>query len=434
MRTPLTLSLAVAAVLGLSTAAVADSVPEVKAIQVVHRALDVVHFGAAAGTDITFTTGIGSGAYHRPGDGPDVVYTTSDRGVNIKCKDSLKTAGLTLCAKGKIFPVPTFSPSIYRLERTGGDDGRWAVAGVIQLKDADGNAISGLANPLQATNTESAFDISGAPMALDPEGVDTESLVRLADGTFWLGEEYGPSLVHVEATGEIIERLVPQGLAGDLAAANYPVSGTLPAILMKRKLNRGIESIAVSPDQQWLYFAVQSPLANPNTAAYKASRSVRVFKVERATQSVVGEYLYRIDLPTTFLADTTTKQSKVKVSEMVAIGTDRLILLERVTHTTKLYKVDLNGATNILGSVWDDTTTSPTLEQLADPASVGITVLAKTAVLDSAVELPGLLPDKVEGVALMDDETLFLINDNDFGIKGATTQAVDVELPKQRLR
>ena len=48
---------------------------------------------------------------------------------------------------------------------------------------------------------------------------------------------------------------------------------------------------------------------------------------------------------------------------MMAIGLDRLVVLERTEQTTKLYEIELAGATDIAGSRWDDAATRPTLEQ-----------------------------------------------------------------------
>ena len=39
----------------------------------------------------------------------------------------------------------------------------------------------------------------------------------------------------------MIARHVPQGTEGEFAGARYDVKGTLPAILAKRAINRGIE-------------------------------------------------------------------------------------------------------------------------------------------------------------------------------------------------
>jgi len=388
--------------------------------------LDSVTFsdGASYNTSINFETGSGSAAYHQPNEANNIIYSLSDRGVNIKCTDDIKIIGAELCKSGKIFPVPNFAPTIYKWEHQ--HHKGWKLIQAVQLKDRDGNPITGLPNPL--TSTEQAFNNKGVAIAYDAEGLDTEAMLKLSDGTFWLGEEYGPSIVHVSASGQVISRLVPTGVDAELATANYDVYGKLPKILAKRKLNRGIESIAVSPDEQFLYFMMQSPLANPNAAAYKTSRNVRLFKVDRLSETVIGEYVYHLDLPATFIADHSVKQSDVKISEMVATDTDKLIVLERISATTKLYKIELAGANNILNSDWDQTSTSPSLEQISDLAGANITPLSKKLMLDTAVDMPGQLPNKIEGVALIDDTRIVLTNDSDFGIAGQTSKIITIKL------
>jgi hypothetical protein len=386
----------------------------------------------AGGKTLQLSVGIGSGAFHAAGDPADVIYTLSDRGPNIDCGDAEAIAGVSaarICQgekTGKVFPAPSFAPSIYRVEI--GAHGSFAVAEVIPLKASDGQAITGLPNPLTVTNTEPAFDAAGKKIALDPSGLDTEALVRLSDGRFWLTEEYGPSLIHVAADGTVLERLVPAGVERDLAGARYPVAGTLPAVLMRRALNRGIESLALSPDEKFLYFIVQSPLANPDADAYKKSRQARLFKFDLARRTAVAEYVYLLDLPQSFAKDKSEKQNDVRLSEMVALGPDDLVVLERISKTTKLHRLSLAGATNILGTAWDDPATAPSLEQLKadDLAAQGISPVGKTLWFDgSALDLPS----KIEGVALADDSTLWLINDDDFGIEGATTKIVRAAMP-----
>jgi len=292
---------------------------------------------------------------------------------------------------------------------------------VITLKDRDGRPLSGLLNPLKTAATETAFDGRGKQLAPDLNGIDAEGIVRLADGSFWIGEENGPSIAHFAADGRMIVRHVPQGTEAEFAEARYEVKGTLPAILAKRAINRGIESIAISPDERFLYFIMQNPLANPDTTAYRAAKNARLFKIERATMQAVGEYVYTLDDPRTFSRDPSERQNDPRISELMAIALDRLIVLERTEQTTKLHEIDLGGATNILGTKWDDLATRPTLEQ-TDVAAANIRPVPKTQRFDSA-NFPEMV-GKTEGMALLGDGSLALINDDDFGIAGGRTQIV----------
>jgi hypothetical protein len=96
------------------------------------------------------------------------------------------------------------------------------------------------------------------------------------------------------------------------------------------------------------------------------------------------------------------------------VGGDRLLVEERTDKAARLQLVRLDRSSNILGGAWDDDTTSPSLEQLADPAASGVPVLAKKPVVDLGT-VAGV-PGKIEGVARVDHDTLALINDNDFGM------------------
>jgi hypothetical protein len=162
---------------------------------------------------------------------------------------------------------------------------------------------------------------------------------------------------------------------------------------------------------------MQSPLANPDSATFQQSRNTRLFKLERATMTVVGEYVYTLDDPQSFRRDPSRKQSDPRISELMAIGLDRLIVLERTEQTTKLYEIEISGATDIAGSRWDRST-PPTLEQ-TDLAAAEIVAVKKTLRFDTAEhrEIVG----KTEGMALLGDGALAMINDDDFGITGSRT-------------
>jgi len=103
----------------------------------------------------------------------------------------------------------------------------------------------------------------------------------------------------------------------------------------------------------------------------------------------------------------------------MAVGLDRLLVDERTDQTTKLYEIDLEGATNIFDTKWDDPATRPTLEQ-TEVTKANIKPVPKTLCFDSA-DVPGMV-GKIEGMALLGDGSLLLINDDDFGISGERTQ------------
>jgi len=363
------------------------------------------------GFELNATWGIGSGAYQAENE--NEVYVITDRGVNIKCADSLEITGTQICEKGKIFPFPTFTPAIMRLALDEANN-EVTLKEVIELKDRNGKRISGVSNPL-SNFSEIAYDVDGNEMQKDPNGLDVEAVIKMRDGTFWLSEEYAPSILHVKADGTIIKRFVPAGLESELldAGVTYDVEGSLPAILSKRHANRGIESIAKSVDEKTLYFTIQSPLDNPD---YGTSRNVRLLAVKADDVSSYDEYLYQIDLPETFNKDNETKvrnQKDVKISEIITVEDGTLLVSERISQSNKFYRIDLSKEIP-LDKKYDDEATTPNLE-----AETSLTPVAKTKVFDT--DFVEGMPNKLEGIADLGNNKFFVINDNDFGIAGDAT-------------
>lgn len=349
------------------------------------------------------TWGLGSSAAHKFGDDENTVYIMTDRGVNIDCKDDKHIIGRDICTKGKVFPFPKFTPTIAKLKINGN---KAEIVDVIPLRDSKGNPITGISNPL-SNFPENAYYINGTEIRKDSNGLDTEALAVMKDGSFWIGEEYAPSLVHVNQNGKIIERLVPKGLEKELVNATYPVRGVLPTIIAKRHPNRGIESIAICPNEEYIYFSLQSPLDNPD---YSKTRNIRMYKMSLNNYTDIKEYLYKEDLAETFIADNTKKQKKVKISEMTCLEDGTILVLERISKTTKIYKVDFENATPV------PTDKSANLET----NDIGVTPLQKTLIFNTDHQ-PEVFPSKIEGMALLGNGRLFLINDNDFGIEGSHT-------------
>ncbi|MFI2618108.1 esterase-like activity of phytase family protein [Streptomyces sp. NPDC018584] len=371
--------------------------------------------------------GIGSDLY--PTGRKGEFWTVTDRGPNGQIKVDGK--------KRRTFPVPGFDPAIVKI-RVSGD--KVKVVSALPLTTTSGRPVTGLPNQEGRDEAPYSYD-ARTPVTYDPNGLDTEGIVRAADGSFWLVDEYGPSLIHVSARGKVLKRYVPQGLK--LRDTGYPVVEALPGVLLHRKTNRGFEGLAQLPGGD-LVMAVQSPLSLPDENAGEASRTARLLRFSPKKQAITAEYAYRFDA-VDVVDPGEDDTSELKISSVVAVGGDRLLVQERTDKAARLQAVTLNRRADILGSKWDKATTRPSLEQLDDPAASGVPVLAKRLVVDLGA-VNGV-PDKIEGVAAVDGRTLALINDNDFGMtdgaeafdkngrlvdSGVETTVTYVRLPRKR--
>ncbi|WP_406389822.1 esterase-like activity of phytase family protein [Streptomyces sp. NBC_00887] len=325
-------------------------------------------------------------------------WTVTDRGPN----GQIKVDG----QKRRTFPVPGFDPAIVRIRAEGE---RIEVLDSLPLTTRSGKAVTGLPNQASRDEAPYTFD-ARTPLAYNPNGLDTEGIVRAADGSFWLVDEYGPSLVHVSSRGRVLTRYVPQGLR--LEGADYRVVEALPGVLLHRKINRGFEGLALLPGGD-LVLAVQSPLSLPDEDAGEASHNVRFLRFSTEKQKVTAEYAYRFD-PVEVVDPGEDDTSELKISSVVAIGRESLLVEERTDKSARLHRVKLPAGSGILGSVWDDPATSPAYEELDDPSASGVRVLRKSLVVDLGT-VEGV-PGKIEGVAVTGRDTLALINDNDFGM------------------
>jgi hypothetical protein len=380
------------------------------------------------GGRLVVTRGLGSGLAGGGAGDPETLWSVGDRGPNLKVAiavDRYGVAGLAplrVIDGAKILPCPDIGPAISEL-RLSGD--HIALVRSLAIRGRSGRPISGLP-PLYGASEEiePAFGIDGTPLPPDPSGADTEGIAVAPDGDFWIGDEYGPSLLQVAPDGTVRRRLVPAGTESWFAGADYPIEATLPAIAQFRRLNRGFEGLALSPDGAWLYLAFQSPLAHPDAAAHRRGRHVRIWKLATATGTVDAQFVYPLDRPKSFRRDGAQgdiDRSDVKLSEMAMLEDDRLILLERGSLTTKLYAVRLD-ADRAIDPIHLDAATRPTIEQMSADGDLDrhVPILAKRLIVstDDHPEIDG----DMEGVALLTSRSLILVNDNDFGIEGTRTR------------
>ncbi len=321
-------------------------------------------------------------------------YMLTDRGPNADGTDPDK----------KVFPVPGFTPQIGRFRLEGS---KLVLVKVIEIRNAQGKKITGLPNPREGNTGEIAVDLQGRELGTDPDGLDSEGLVALADGTFWISDEYGPWLVQVDAEGRTLERVGPFG---------GPKS--LPRVLALRRPNRGMESLTITPDGTTLVGLMQNPVDNPDTTIRKTSRLNRLVLYDPKS-GASRQHAYLLDAPSAV------------VSEIAAVTATTFIVSERdqlfpgdpqaPSKLKRIYKIDISRATDL-----SDPANGPngrmvngkTLEQLTDAelAKAGIVPVTKELVVD-LLALPGGYPhDKSEGLAVISDTMIAVSNDDDFGI------------------
>ncbi|MCH9666755.1 MAG: esterase-like activity of phytase family protein [Actinomycetia bacterium] len=377
------------------------------------------------------SSGAGSAIAAVPGN-PGQIYGLTDRGPNVDGRTENE----------KVLPVTDYSPQIVKYTLA---DGVAHEQQTIILKDPDGQPLNGLVVDVGDTGGETMVDIDGNPMPNSKRGLDSEGLVALEDGTFWVADEYGPFVIHFDASGKEIERL-------------SPYDGSLPGELAMRDPNRGMEGLTITPDGSTLVGVMQSALATPGIDGQPREVPLtRIVTIDLATRDA-KMYL----LP---LAD--PQNTKVLVSEITALSNTEFLIDERDTvlapeGNKKIYVADISRATDVgpasgvPGSSYDADAggllvdgksieafvgvTSDT-EAVQKLNSAGIEVAAKSLKLDLGELLTELNPegkffghDKIEGVVTPDGgRTLIISNDSDYGLVGIESDTAPFQLTPKTL-
>ncbi|MFM7183568.1 MAG: esterase-like activity of phytase family protein [Planctomycetota bacterium] len=323
--------------------------------------------------------------------------------------------------------APSFAPRIVELEiewdAAAPARVRATVTGTPALRDREGSPLSGRPNGLPG-DPEMLDPRGEASIATDPRGVDTEGLVRLRSGRWWLAEEYGPSLLVAAADGRVDRRLVPVGKAA--AASGMDVRECLPAAYAGRRDNRGFEALAIAPDESRIFALLQSPLPASRGKARDTSGVVRLLVLDPATGLPAAEHVYRLGNDPT--AGSEGIPDDGKLCAMAALGPELLLVLEQADGgVVRLYTADLSSATDTLPRTLAGD--EPALEAI-DLAAAGVVPVAKRLAADIGPIVDDLragvgLGDstaalKIEGLAVADERHVFLVNDDDFGVRGAS--------------
>ena len=339
-------------------------------------------------------------------------YALTDRGPNASFTGS--------AGKGKKFPIPSYTPRIgqFRLNAQGKPE----LVKEILFKNPAGQLITGLPNPEgRGATGEVPYDKDGNVLNFDDYGLDSEGLVALKNGEFWVSDEYGPHIVHYDSEGKELERISPIGVNTG--------GRKIPAVFKRRRANRGMEGLAITPDEKTLVGIMQSTLYNPSKAEVTNKTLTRIVTFELSTGKT-KQYLYR------------QEKDWNSNSEIVALSNTSFLVIERdgkfsgeESAQKHLYKIDISRATDVSSEINDvqgKVIDGKTLEQLTwdEVAFKGIKVAEKSLVLDLVSYLPNNYPhDKLEGLWLINKNTIGVLNDDDFGVESSGSEVIQKILP-----
>lgn len=297
-------------------------------------------------------------------------------------------------------------------------------------------------------NPNQPYDPETNPVKTDLNGLDPEGLAALDDGSFWISDEYGPHLVHYDAQGVEIGRINP--FAED-SRNSLIINGQrllLPQEFAKRRANRGMESLTITPDQSTLVGILESSMDNPDKSG-RLSTLTRMVMIN-LKNGVIKQYLCRLDAK----QHVNSAIAALSEHEFYVAEHDREFPLQQPTAKKIIYKLDISQATDInnieallersddqrirydseLGLLIDEKTLEQWIAQdernWDTLAELGIHPVQKTLAVDilQTIDYPH---DKLEGIWLRQDGSIGLLNDDDFAMndsdKGVEHKYLDTE-------
>jgi len=216
--------------------------------------------------------------------------------------------------------------------------------------------------------------------------LDPESFHRAADGSFWIGEEFNPSLVHFNASGEL---LAPPYTIKGLASVDNPMGE--PANLPR---SRGFEGMGQSPDGYWLYPMLEGALLNG-----EAGLNIYTFDIRKQqfvnSNATDFSYRYRLDEDASAIGDFTL------FSATAGLVIERDSKQGKAAKLKRIYKIDF---THVDEEGFLVKTLVVDLLNIKDPHD-----LNKDG--DKHFTFPFWT---IEGLVIIDSTTIAVVNDNNY--------------------
>ena len=316
-------------------------------------------------------------------------WAVTDRGPNLAGPRFVDKEGREMSSR--VFLEPDFAPKLVKLQLR---DSKAEVTSVLPLRNRAGEGFTGIT---LRDGFERALDgefqaLGSASLALDPEGVAIDP-----NGGFWIVSEHGPGLLRVSAKDGVV-------LKRHLAGAG------LPSILRRMSANKGFEGVTVTP--RGIVYAVMQATLDLDRARSASRGLIRLVRFDPITAKT-AMFAYPID--------EVDQISDIRLKGLSVIDEDRLLTLEQGKRDGEPYSelvlITVGEATDLSrkkidGRYPEEFLVSHSWEKLRRE---GILPLTRKGIFDLGEV--GLIEQKLEGLALMEDnQTVFLIDDTDFGV------------------
>lgn len=258
--------------------------------------------------------------------------------------------------------------------------------------------------------------------------LDPESLQRGKNGDLWMGDEFGPWILHFDETGVLLEApfRVPAGLVGSTSATGFLESPSSPFISSPAQAtvagSRGFESMAATPDGKHLYGMLEGATVQDSN---KDRRYLLEFSIpDRAFTGQVWQYRTQ---PTV-----TGVQQCCFMADMWALDQHRMVVIERdngrgapvppfpAAFSRGVYVIDLRqvGSDGFL-----EKTRIIDLTAIADPDLVSLPPIHAG---DVQLGNPfGVACESIEAIHVIDAQRLLLGCDNNFPNTGRNPVLAD---------
>jgi len=270
---------------------------------------------------------------HADGSYSGTLYTLPDRGYN-------RASLIDYAARVQMFDF-VFRPD-YTTQVVGQTQLTLTFKGTTKLTDFNGQPTTAV-NPTGTT----LGGLTNVPVAKGKLTLDAEGLAIARDGSFYVSDEYGATILHVARDGRLLGKISPvqaliprfteaSGLTGYTSQINgVDVSKATDPMVQTggRRDNQGWEAIDVTPDGRYLVAMLQSATRQDTIGNLEVNRAytrLLVYDISHHTTPAapIGHYL--VELPTVSEAGVGAAANKTAAqSELLALDRNTFMVLTR---------------------------------------------------------------------------------------------------------